>query len=329
MTMQIRFAGFAAVLGLGLATLAAPAARAEDIVVTHYGAGMYGIPYSIALEKGWFKAAGVEVGGILTSKGGGTSVRNLMAGDTLYAEVAVAAALAAIKEGYKIKLLNSGTIGRNGFWVTRHNAAIDGPADLKGKRIGFTRPKSSTENQAMAFLSQHKVPVSEVTMTAAGDIAAGITALVSNRLDIVLATEPAYSTAVRNGLQFKPLLWLDKDVPAPTQTVGIATDEVIAKRPDKLRALIAVRQRAVRFIYDNMEESAKLAAKDMQIDPGLLLDMMRNVRRISDRWWSEGGFDIPSLNVVAEEMAGYGQIALPVDWPKIMDRRFLPAALHN
>ena len=94
---------------IGLASLSA--ARAEDIVVTHYGSLLYGVPYAIALEKGYFKEAGVDITGILTSKGGGTSVRNMMAGDTLFAEVALPAALSAIKEGFNIKIISGGTDG--------------------------------------------------------------------------------------------------------------------------------------------------------------------------------------------------------------------------
>ena len=102
-------------LSLGLAG----AARAEDIVVTHYASLLYGTPYAVALDKGYFKQAGVDVSSILTSKGGGTSVRNMMAGDTLFAEVAFPAALSALKEGFPIKIISGGTAGPSSFWVTR------------------------------------------------------------------------------------------------------------------------------------------------------------------------------------------------------------------
>ena len=110
------FKAFARACALaGAALMSLSAARAEDIVVTHYGSLLYGVPYAIAMEKGWFKEAGVDVTGILTSKGGGTSVRNMMAGDTLFAEVALPAALSAIKEGFNIKILSGGTDGRSSF----------------------------------------------------------------------------------------------------------------------------------------------------------------------------------------------------------------------
>jgi len=55
-----------ALASIGLA--AATAARAEDLVVTHYASLLYGTPYAVGLDKGYFKEAGVDVTGILTSK---------------------------------------------------------------------------------------------------------------------------------------------------------------------------------------------------------------------------------------------------------------------
>ena len=38
-------------------------AQAEEISVTHWGALMYGTPYAVAMEKGLFKQAGVDITG--------------------------------------------------------------------------------------------------------------------------------------------------------------------------------------------------------------------------------------------------------------------------
>ena len=53
---------------------------AEQIVVSNFGVAANGMPYAIAMEKGFFKAEGADVSGILSSAGGGTTVRNLMTG---------------------------------------------------------------------------------------------------------------------------------------------------------------------------------------------------------------------------------------------------------
>jgi len=45
---------------------------AEQIVVSNYGVAANGMPYAIAMEKGFFKEEGADVSGILSSSGGGT-----------------------------------------------------------------------------------------------------------------------------------------------------------------------------------------------------------------------------------------------------------------
>src|SRR5690606_36025619 len=71
----------AAVLGIGSLTLpnAVSPAAAAQVTVTHWGVLMYGAPYAVAIEKGFYKEGGVDVTGVLTSKGGGTTMRNVMA----------------------------------------------------------------------------------------------------------------------------------------------------------------------------------------------------------------------------------------------------------
>ena len=58
------------VTALVLANLAFTApAKAEQIVVSNYGVAANGMPYAIAVEKGFFKQEGADVTGILSSSG--------------------------------------------------------------------------------------------------------------------------------------------------------------------------------------------------------------------------------------------------------------------
>ena len=115
------------------------AARADSITVTHWGAAFYGAPYAVAMEKGFFKAHGVNITGILTSNGGGTSVRNTLAGDVPYGEVALPAAIEAINSGQPLVIIGGGTdsIG-DILWVAKKGSPMTGIQDIAGKKIGFT-----------------------------------------------------------------------------------------------------------------------------------------------------------------------------------------------
>ena len=86
------------------------AAMAEEIVVSNYGVSANGMPYAIAMEKGYFKEEGANVTGILSSAGGGTTLRNMLAGNAPYAEVNPNAVIAAIQQGADIKFVSDNVL---------------------------------------------------------------------------------------------------------------------------------------------------------------------------------------------------------------------------
>jgi NitT/TauT family transport system substrate-binding protein len=68
------------------AALAAAPAHAEQLAIAQYGITAGGWPYTIALERGFFREEGLNITGIISSQGGGTSLRNMLAGDVVYGE---------------------------------------------------------------------------------------------------------------------------------------------------------------------------------------------------------------------------------------------------
>ena len=76
-----------AALALSLAVPLATYASAEQIAVGNYAVSANGMPYAVALEKKFFEAEGIKVDGIISSAGGGTSLRNMLAGGVPYGEV--------------------------------------------------------------------------------------------------------------------------------------------------------------------------------------------------------------------------------------------------
>src|ERR1700728_2868823 len=83
--------------------------QAETITVTHWGSAFYGAPYAVAMEKGFFKQQGVDLTGITSGAGGGTSVRNTLAGDLPFGEVALSATVQAINHGEPLVMVCGGT----------------------------------------------------------------------------------------------------------------------------------------------------------------------------------------------------------------------------
>src|SRR3569833_898192 len=159
---------------LTLAALAAPRpAVAEQITVTHWGVLMYGAPYAIAIEKGYYKEAGLDIDGVLTSKGGGTTMRNVMASSLPYGEVALSAAMAALLLGFVLLFFFSGVCSVGVFlWVFLSESGISSVKDLAGKKAAFTSPKSATDMLLTMVSDKHGIKSETV---AAGGIGAGLT----------------------------------------------------------------------------------------------------------------------------------------------------------
>ena len=322
---SFRAIGAALALSLGLAG----AARAEEIVVTHYASLLYGTPYAVALDKGFFKEAGVDVSSILTSKGGGTSVRNMMAGATLFAEVAFPAALSAIKEGFPIKILSGGTDGPSGYWVTRPDVKIDTPEDLKGKRFVYSRPKSVSESVILAILKSHGLKPSDVQMVAIGDFGAGLTALEHNKIDIAIIPEPIYSQKMKAGSKYKVLDWLDAKLPPYTQTVGIATNDVIAKKGAQLAAVIAARRKGVDLIYADKKAADAALAKAYNLPPDIAASSLAGTLKQTPTWFNPGELKMKMMEMTQQALIDTGALDGAVDLKSVIDDRFIPKDLQT
>ena len=129
----------------GLASTSA--ARAEQIVVSNYGIAANGMPYAIAMEKGFFKQEGADVSGILSSNGGGTSIRNLLGGNLDYGEVDLAGTVAAIEQGNDLHIISDNVLTVGEFvWAVKPDSPIKSLADFKGRKIGYTNPRSTIGN---------------------------------------------------------------------------------------------------------------------------------------------------------------------------------------
>src|SRR5258708_35887497 len=118
---------------VALALVAAQAARAEQIVVSNYAVTTNGMPFAVAMDKGYFKEFGANVDGILTSDGGGTTVRNLLGGKLAYGEAAVSAIVSAVQGGADLRLVCGHMhTGAYVFLVTLQYA----PADMLSSTMG-------------------------------------------------------------------------------------------------------------------------------------------------------------------------------------------------
>jgi NitT/TauT family transport system substrate-binding protein len=311
----VRRLAFACVLALTAWPGTRPAA-AEQITVTHWGVLMYGAPYAIAIEKGYYKDVGLDIDGVLTSKGGGTTMRNVMASSLPYGEVALPAALAAMKQGIDLKIIHTGvrTAGEI-LWATTPDSGVSSVKDLAGKKVAFTSPKSTTEMLLTMVSDKYGIKTDTV---AAGGIGAGLTMVEQKAVVAAPVMDPIWSKV--SG-KFKPVFFVKDELPPMVQTVGVTTPEYAKANKDKLRKLVQARARAVAFLYAHPEESARIVAKQYEADEKIVLVAINNL--IAMKYWSDGTFEYDAMDHMVKGLQIVGEIDGKVDWSKIVDESYL------
>ena len=80
---------FSKLLGISLlaTAMSAASAQAETIVASHYGFLFNTAPIAVAIERGEFKKRGIEITDVISSSGGGTTMRNQIASGAGYGVV--------------------------------------------------------------------------------------------------------------------------------------------------------------------------------------------------------------------------------------------------
>ncbi|HEY4317089.1 MAG TPA: ABC transporter substrate-binding protein [Herbaspirillum sp.] len=301
------------------------AARADEISVTQWGNSLYGLPYAVAMQQGLFKKAGVDITGILSSGGGGTTVRNILASPTPYGEVAIAAALAAQREGLDVVIVNTGTRSvAESSLVTMPGSPIKSVADLAGSKVAITSPKSVSEMLFLLVLKDKGIDAAKITRVASGGYPNSLTMLERGAVAAAALIEPLsiirkdkYRTVYKTGDILKPM----------TTSVGITTRKFAREAPQKLRAIIAGRRAGVDALYADPAAGASILERDFKLTPAVAREAVDNM--IAARMWSRGEFNQPELDRMIDGLRLIGEVKGNVDWHALVDAGYLPADLKG
>lgn len=325
MSKRLNARAGAFVAGAAFAIAASLPAKAEEITVTHWGALMYGTPYAVAIKKGFFKEAGIDVTGILTSKGGGTTVRNVMEGGLPFGEVALSAAVAAMQEDADIKIVMMGVrSAADIYWVVKPDSPLKTVKDLVGKKLAITSPKSVTDSLTTMVLNKHGI-FAKVERPALGTVGAGLTALDKDAVDSASLIDPLYSARKD---KYRVLFAIKDELPPIAQTVGIASGKFMKEHPDKLRAIIAGRMKGVDFIYANPKEAAKILSETYDKLPLPVAESAVG-NNVGIKYWGRGGFEYAAMDEMIKALKIVGALKAEVDWKKMVDTSFLPEELKK
>jgi NitT/TauT family transport system substrate-binding protein len=302
------------------ALVACSGARAAEMHVSHFGQVMPSVPWIIALEQDLFRKNGVDITDVISAKGGGSTLRNLLAGGMPFGEVATAATVNGIQAGLPVKIVGFG-VGNaaDNDWVVLANSPLKSFRDVVGRKVGATSPGSLTTTFCELLLKHNNIDMKQVTLVPLG-VGAAVAAVNSGAVDTTYMYEPMQS---KFGDKYRPIAKASDVLPKVAPLVLVASQAFIDKEPEKLRAILKTHKQAVDFILANPKEAAHIALKRMvNVDEATLLRAVE--RMIKAHYWTAGPVDPEVLEGTRKLLLATGDIKPDYDLNKIIDSRFVP-----
>lgn len=317
----------AAALSLALAS----GASAEQIVVSNYGVSANGMPFAVAMAKGFFKQEGADVTGILTSAGGGTTLRNMLAGNAPYAEVNPNAVIAAQQQGADVKIVSDNVLTVAEFvWAVKKDSPIKSVKDLKGKKMGYTNPRSTSQALATLVLQSGGLKTDEVELVKTGGFGEGVAALDTGLVDCTPVPEPLWAKFKD---KYRAIAVAQDMLPPIANVVGIAAGSGVTPDQEKfIKAVIRARRTAVKYMEQHPDESADIIAKVYNLEPKearASVEALVKSRTNGVPYWGEGEIHMDGLKRAVEVQKMVGAIKGDVDLDKLIDTRYLPDDLKK
>jgi NitT/TauT family transport system substrate-binding protein len=310
---------------LTAAGIAAAPAHATEIAVGNFGVAANGMPFAVALEGGFFKQEGIDVTGIITSAGGGTSLRNMLAGGVPYGEVNPGVVVAAIQQGADLKIISDNVLTVAEFvWAVKADSPIKSIKDFKGKKIGYTNPRSTSQALAQMLIQKAGLKPDEAEIVRTGGFGEAVTALESGLIDIAPIPEPLWSKFKD---KFRAVVTASEALPPLDNVVGVTTANMAAEQGAFIRAVIRARRKAVEFMHQNPDAAGDMVAKHYKLDPAVARSAVRNLTSSKTEgipYWGSGQIHLDGMKRMLELQRGLGTIKGEVDYNSIVDTQFLP-----
>jgi NitT/TauT family transport system substrate-binding protein len=266
-----------ALVALALSGVAARAADKTKLVVetdwTPHGM-ISGL--TLAKQKGWFDAAGLDVD-VLDGKGSTTTIQQVAAGqiDVGFAQLSTMAA--AIGNGLPvISVMGIVQAGDAGLAVPK-NSGWNTLNDLKGKRI-LVASGSGTAPYLDPFLKAGGMTRSDFTIINA-DVTAQVPTYIRGGADAVLQLAFDVLPLVSKGRPSKMILFSSVGLRVPSFGLIVRKD-ALDKKGDALKKFVQVEQRAWVYILGGHEQEAidsVIAQRQGQrLDPTILMGQLKD-----------------------------------------------------
>ncbi|MBI4181891.1 MAG: ABC transporter substrate-binding protein [Candidatus Aenigmarchaeota archaeon] len=314
--------GTAACLGIALLAAgllqASPADRIADLPTTvRFGnlPVIHDLPVYMAIEKGYFREAGIDVQ-LVSFQSPNQIVDALLQHQVDIGGPSVALGIAGVanqKNPGKLKIyaIAGGNLEQpNDVLLVRTNSTITSIGDLRGKRLGILGGSIQWRTIARHILEQNGLRMEDVAII---ELAPGIQvqALASGQIDALLALEPIATVAKEQGAATD----LVRE-PAGTFIslpfyggAGVVSTEFASKHPETTENIIRILERTVEEIEQDPEEAAAYLRGYTPLPDDVIANVPVIIFKVCEDITPE---DVRSINAFYDLFLRYGVVEEPI-----------------
>jgi ABC-type nitrate/sulfonate/bicarbonate transport system substrate-binding protein len=273
-----------------------------------YAPGVLNLPLYVALDRGWFAEAGLDIDAIRFTTA--NDMINALVAGRVDAATGVSAVpvlhLEASAPGRLRVLIHSRMTGGQPFdgLVVPAGSSIRTLGDLAGRRLG-AYPGTTATNLVRAFLRRKGVDPTRVTIVQLPP-SGQVSALETGAVDALFAYEPTLATTLARGA--RPLngsIFADLLAPSPI-SAAVVSRAFDRGRPEATRRLRAVLDRAVGEIRVHPGAARVSLVRHMQLAD----DVAARVGIVADTLSSE--VDVVNLQAFVDLLVQIGELGTPV-----------------
>lgn len=294
----------------------------------------FSVPTMVAMDKGYFADENIKIKEVVTSDGGGTTVRNLLSGDLDMGLVAFSAALTANTSGAPVVAVGGGPQQTPGYGlVAAANSPIRDLDDAidSGVKIGYSAPGSATEGVLALALKKRGVDPAKANTASTGGAGAGMTFVrsaqdfsVSSIVEPLLALDP-------DGLKeiYTPY---DDGIRDYQQAVWVTRPQFIGEHSEVISGFLRAQNKAIDDIAKDVPAAAKLWAEKEEIPEDVALATLRQIEQTSGITNYFGkGFSTGPISATVEGMIATDALSdeTSVDWAQFINQDFLDHGIEK
>ncbi len=251
-----------------------------------------------ALRQKLFDKEGIKAE-LTVYRGGAEGFEALAAGASDLVLNSSTSVAAGLLKGVKVRCVANGANGYYGWYlVVKTDSKIQDVSELAGKKVGITSAGSGTDILALWTIAEKKIDFTRVPLGGGGLVPN----LITGNIDASVLYSPLTYKVIDEKVA-RPLINYGAAVPAHSAASWIATDKIIAERPEVVQKALNALYGGVAFLQNdaNRASAIKLVAEIDEIpEPIAARELDANIKNLSATGefqldWMERALDMGRL----------------------------------